>query len=330
MEAPSLEIEPFARFCYTYGNIFKLGTLPMNLRRAVVWAKILWPFPLYLTAKSAGNLMVSRFSDSVAMQYAAPGENVRWQYYVGFIAQQSGFWFPQAVGGDKFVYRFKRAPASMGEESKEHPDWYPPVLIGRLSLWTAIKNMRKLDESMPEPYAYRAKGHKPTRWQKFRTGLANLFLMSPAGLVAPYPQKIDVDAIIARERAEATGNWIPADPNEPSFEMLPLPPIDLTLKPADVEYNWKSTMPMRQARYKEAGWSAVDPKRHPELAEYKVGKRIIWQGIVLMECDRATVKEWQKRDYELAKSREHAALKSGEWPVVDQFEIRGNRRADSK
>lgn len=246
------------------------------------------PLPFYLKASTAGTWMALRFARTKIAHYTAPDEFKRANYYIGFIASQAGFWMPER-GKTHWKYRWVGAKNStfMGRETNPEYTDEPAAMIGRLSLWKACRAMRLIDKNLPADnfFAYRA---KPKKWWEAAWGsLCGIFAFVPTGKrIAPPPPW--------------TPPALPPDCplDEPNFDAFAFPDVNLALKPDGVEYNWKTISPSWQAKYKAAGWHAVPRTRHPELADFKFKKSIVWNGVMLMECPKGIYQEMQAADYE--------------------------------
>lgn len=271
------------------------------LKRYATFLAIFLPFPFYLTANTAGAWMRRCFEKSMAARFMAADQAGRVEYYIGFIASQSGFWLPTA-DGYRFIDPSQRD--RLGQETRWWQAGNQPVLIGRLSLWAAYRAMRRLDNHC----AVRSKTlFRRSPIAEVKTPIKNLI----DWLIVP--PTLDIEALLQAESVRAAADRARHDKHilpdisqlgeESDVDDLWMPVVDKALKPPDVEYNWKVATPSAQATYKKAGWRGVPVKRHPELAEFKVGKQIVWHGVMLMECPIALYRDMQKLDYEIAASQ---------------------------
>lgn len=281
------------------------------------------PFPFYIDMKTAGNWMKWRFEDSIAMQHAANHQAEQWEYYARFIAQYGGFWLPVGYGADAKYQWVRDAETSSKLCGREVTYWSKdrPTLVGRFSLWAAFAKMRRLEKS----FSQRSPRYRRTLKDKLRTLVAQL----KAAIASPPQAKPWVPP--AYEAVPLSENTIEqlraalADVPEIDFEMpiTEFPAVDLELKPKDVAYNWKTTQLTNQYTYRKAGWKNVQPKRHPELVDFKVGRRIVWGGMVLMECSSVAYAEMQAEDYDIATSQfSEPVMRDKKFTILDQLNIK--------
>lgn len=296
----------------------------LNLKLLVASFMIIEPYPFYLDAKTAGTLMRRRFADSLAMEHAIDNQRDRWEYYVTFIAQTSGYWLPVGYGADSKYRWAGYLSAGANFAGQEIIQWSKdrPTLIGRFSLWTAFWKMRDLDRSFqPRKVKYR---------RTLKQIIRQLVARAKAAVVAPPPAPTwvytaplsnhDIEAVnkvLSDEALDEAFQKILPEPMDPDFVMPvgSVPTVNMALIPKTLKYNWKSTSADKQAIYQAAKWVHVPPKRHPELSEFKVGRRIVWGGMVLMQCSSAAYRKMEKGYADQAWAgfdKSHKPIKHGE------------------